>query len=595
MNVSLLKGSERAVTFLCVTASVLLATRASSAQAQSDAAPTAVSSTGDAEARAHELARDEYRRGVRFVENGDQWQQALGAFERSRAHYDTPNARLNIALCLKNLGRYVEAISEVDALLDKYGGSLSNPLRGLVLKLREEASKHTGQLLLAVQPIGATLILNGEERGVLPLPGSLRLDSGTHLIRLQKDGFEPSDHPVTVAGGEFERISIHLRALRGKATLSVVEKSGLRLDVLVDSAVVGQTPWKGSVSTGRHSIVLRGQNIGTAPIAVEIAPNGIVPLQLEAIPLDSSVSVRPQPAWSVVFIDGVFASHGAWAGALPSGDHDFDIVAPGFEPYRRKLTLTRYNAQTLHAKLTPDLPLGIYLEPQVGLVLAQTLRGSIDEACDCADRARPFGFSATARFGYHLSDPWAVEFTAGYLQVSEASTRTVRFRSEPGTFGFHADDFRETLDLSGPTAMVSGSARFFETFPLTARIGVGVALLTAYTSQRGTAEGYIADRGGEPDQAIDDQFSASQTALRLLVKTASAEIRWGYAFTPRVSVDLGVAAVLMIPPDSRIGEQRYLTSTAEKTNAIGQLWLKGRSLVRSTMMVLPSVATRVEF
>ncbi len=595
MNVSLLKGSERAVTFLCVIASVLLAPRASSAQAQSDAAPTAVSSTGDAEARAHELARDEYRRGVRFVENGDQWQQALGAFERSRALYDTPNARLNIGLCLKNLGRYVEAISEVDALLEKFGGSLSKPVRSLVLRLREEASKHTGQLLLAVQPSGATLILNGEERGVLPLPESLRLDSGTHLIRLQKDGFEPSEHPVTVAGGELERISVQLRALRGKATLSVVEKSGLRLDVLVDSAVVGQTPWKGSVATGRHSIVLRGKGIGTAPTAIEIAPNGVVPLQLQAIALDSTVSVRPQPAWSAVFVDGVFASHGAWAGALPSGDHEFDVVAPGFEPYRRTLRLTRGQSQTLRANLTPDLPLGIYLEPQVGLVLAQTLRGSIDDACDCSDRSRPFGFSATARVGYHLSAPWAVEFTAGYLQVSEASTRRVQFRSEPGTFGFHSDDLRETLELSGPTAMVGGSARFFETFPLTARVGIGLALLTARTTQRGTAEGHIAGIRGEPDQAIEDQFSASQTPFRLLVKTATAEVHWGYAFTSRVSVDLGVAAVLMIPPDSSVVEQRYLTTTAEKTNNIGQLWLKDRNLVRAMVAVLPSLGTRFEF
>jgi hypothetical protein len=296
-----------------------------------------------------------------------------------------------------------------------------------------------------------------------------------------------------------------------------------------------------------------------------------------------------------VFIDGIFASHGAWAGALPSGDHDFDVVAPGFEPYRRKLRLTRGETQTLHVKLTPDLPLGIYIEPQVGVVLAQTLRGSIDDACDCSDRSRPFGYFATARFGYHLSGPWAVELSGGYLQVSEASTRTVRFRSEPGTSGFHADDFRETLELSGPTAMIGASARFFDTFPLTTRIGIGIALLTTHTTQRGTATGYIAGFGDETDQAIEDQFSASRTPFRLLAKTASAEVRWGYAIASHLSVDVGVAALLIIPPATNLGEQRYLTSTASEMNQIGQLWLGERLLARPMVGMLPSLTARLEY
>src|SRR5262249_57695196 len=92
--------------------------------------------------------------------------------------------------------------------------------------------------------------------------------AGTHLVRIFKEGFEPFETRVDVAGGQTAKVTAKLRVLKDSGRLKVTERGGRAIDVVVDNVVVGKTPWEGLLGVGNHTVVLRGEGkLGTQPVA----------------------------------------------------------------------------------------------------------------------------------------------------------------------------------------------------------------------------------------------------------------------------------------------------------------------------------------
>jgi hypothetical protein len=302
-------------------------------------------------------------------------------------------------------------------------------------------------------------------------------------------------------------------------------------------------------------------------------------------------------------VDGAFVGNGTWSGALPSGQHRFEVVAPEYALYRRDVQLLTGTTSTFHANLEriPPQPIPaasghgpLYLEPSFGGLFANSFRGSANDACDCDSRSRPVGWIVTARAGYSLFNRLGLELSGGYLSISESSTRSMTAKAEPGTPPFHSDDYRDTVALKGPFAALGVSFRSFKTWPVTARLAAGIAALTAYPSNSGTFSGTIPSNSGP--QPVSGVLSINEPTQRLTTPFVSTELRLGRRFSEHFSADLGVALFLFVPPEATRA-QRFgtLSGTPDEARRSGVLILPDEVIARSFLALSPSAAARVAF
>lgn len=542
-----------------------------------------------------EKAERQFERGLALASRFHDWEGALAEFLESRRLYPTRSATRNAAIALRQLGRYADSLELYDALLGEFGDSIPGDQRGALLAERQAVLDRLGQLVIQTSESGVSIVLDGSQRGVSPLPMPLGVEPGSHTLRLVKDGFESVDLQVLVTAGARRNVNVAMKRLTGAGSLVVREASGEPLDVVIDAAIVGRAPWRGNVSAGRHSVLLRGERRGTTPISVVVRVQQTAELLLRSRVLDADAVIEPEPPTSTIFIDGVFAANGAWSGALPSGAHRFEAVAPGYLPFRQDLRLEGGHRTVVHARLAASGPsrpalTKLYLEPAAGLLFARTLRGGIDATCDCDDRSRPFGWIASGRVGYALYGQSGPELSGGYLSISESAMRTVRASGEPGVSDFVSSDSRDSVTLSGAFLALGASVRFLRRTPVTARFAAGAALLRASFSNSGT---FVGATDGVPPGSISGTLSIEEPARRLVVPFTSTELRVGYRLSARVTVDIGVSAMLFLPPGATRSHRSGLLDDADRLR-VGVLTLPDEAVARPFIAVSPSVAARFE-
>jgi hypothetical protein len=546
-----------------------------------------------------------FKRGLDLANEGRDWDAALSEFLRSRQLFPTRSATRNAAIALRKLERFAEALDMYDALLTQFSESISAQELAQARSERAALLEHVGELGIDPAEAGSNVVIDGQQRAVTPLAAPIRLDMGVHTVRLSKDGFQTIERQVSVAEGSARVIDGRLRPQLGTGTLVVDEANAEPLDVVVDAAVVGSAPWRGNVAAGLHSVLLRGDKRGTPPIAVDVAESKTVTLSLRATVLDAEAVVRPDPPSSTIFVDGVFVGSGAWSGALPSGLHRFEVVAPGRLPFRADVMLRPSVRATVQATLTANRPepdpvsdtsSRLYVEPSIGLLLSRTLRGGIDSTCGCDSRSRPFGWLGGARIGYALLEHLGVEVSGGYLSLSESAVRRATAVGDPGTSLFQSRDFHDALSLSGPFAALGASARFFHRMPLTTRFAVGIASLMAQPSNSGTFTGTVTDAQGQVEP-LSGPFSVAEPSSRLYTPFVSSEVRLGYRFTDRLSIDLGIALLAFFPPPhaDRVERRAELNGVPEKVALAGVLEVPNETVATTFLTASPSVALRIEF
>jgi len=541
-------------------------------------------------------ARQHFERGLALAQTGQNWNEALAEFLTSRQLFPTRSATRNAAIASQALGRYADALDLYDLLLREFRDEMPEDTLRTLTAERQALFVHFGHLTLRSNEQGVSVVVDGRERGVIPLPEPLPLQTGAHIVHLSKEGFESQDHQVFVVAGVHKVLDVPLEPLVGARILTVEAVGGETLDVVVDAATVGKTPWQGNVSAALHSVLLRGPGRGTAPLSVDLREQRSITLSLLPIVLDAKATIEPSPGTASVYVDGQFAGIGTWIGALPSGLHRVDVIAPGYMPLRRSIELkpgssTRLNARLLLSQ-TPDAkPSRFYLEANGGLILARSLRGSTDVACDCDSRSRPFGWTALARVGYRVLPHVAPELGAGYLTLGERSTRTMWASTQPGTPPFRSDDERDSVRFGGPFMFASAAARFFRRFPMTTRLTAGAALVDVSLENGGTFTGSIS---GDP-VPVTGRLVIEEPSQWALMPFLATELRVGRALTSRLSIDLGASLAVFFPPEI-IRSQRagLLALPDDDRRAVGVLTLPDEVAMRAFLAFVPSLGLRLD-
>lgn len=506
-------------------------------------------------------AERRFQRGLALA-HAQRWDAALDEFVASRALYPTRSATRNAAIALQKLKRHSEAY-EMYALLQQQFRATSSAEQWQTTQLEMDTLKASlGELRLQVSQAGAAIVVDGRPRGTTPVSAPILLDPGTHTLELLLSGFEPHVVRFSVAAGQLADVQPILRPVTAGGSLSVAEARGGDFEVVIDSTVVGRTPWRGRLSPGVHSIQLRGaQKWGTAPRSTVIELGKETRLTLQALPLDATLEVIPKPTRASVFIDGVFVGTGPWRGALPDGAYRVEVVDVARAPFHTEVRLHAgkllpvvaelqvADAEPANPSRAARLLSGMYGELTGGALLARSLEGGADDACNCAQRSRPLGAAGTLRLGYSLDHEWGIELSAGYLVVSESMSRRMTAQGERYSRAFRSLDVRDSTRLSGAAFLASVSHRTRSRFPLTTRIAAGLAPLVSETESAGTFIGELVNPVDPADvRSKAVPLSWLDQDQRLLVGVVASELSLGYRISERWSVDLGLGVWLFVPP-----------------------------------------------
>jgi hypothetical protein len=338
---------------------------------------TSAPSTG---AGAEAAAREHFKKGNAHFDR-QEWPEALGEFREALALKRTRAALLNEASCLRQLGRYDEALDAYEALRREFPALLPR-LEAQVAPAIAELQGLVGTLVVRSEaPAGAALFVDDRRRGTLPQATPLRLSVGSHAVRVESEGFEPMAGSVEIKPGRENAVELEAKSRQG--LLRVSEKHNLVLDVEVDGTVVGQTPWEGRLPVGDHQVRVHGfvpqeapdeddaaapasatapdhTEMGSITSTVAVRLYEATTLAMAARDLDSSLRVDATPAEAAVIIDGKVVGNGTWEGRLPLGTHTVEITAGGFLPATQEVRLVRRKQPQIRVALGRTPKLGIW-------------------------------------------------------------------------------------------------------------------------------------------------------------------------------------------------------------------------------------------
>ncbi|WP_437670260.1 PEGA domain-containing protein [Sorangium sp. So ce131] len=554
----------------------------------STVAPPAVAA---AARRSEAVAR--YTKGRALYAEGS-WAAALAEFLASRQLHPMWAATSSAALCLKQLKRHDEALDMFEALLRDFGAELPAGAKEVVQREVVELRGLVGTIEIDGAEPGAGVTIDGQSRGEFPLLAPLRVTAGSHVVRLAKEGFEPFERRVEVAGGQTARVAARLRALMRAGRLRVAEQGGRALDVVVDGSVVGKTPWEGRLAAGDHVVLLRGEgDLGTLPVSVSIELDRLTPITLQAEELAAALRIEPEPVNASVALDAVTVGRGIWEGRLRAGEHRIEIAAPGFVPEARRIAVARGERKVLRVRLgrdelspfwrKPARPARAVVELGTALMLVPTFGGDITRQCgeDCR-MAIGVGGGAVVHAGYELGMGLGFGVTVGHV----AATQTISGRTAsltPVGLPAQAGTAEDVLALRAGLVGAWVGLTLGERWPLHFRLGVGEMLGTVLDTR--TGEFYASDARSYPlDPAIEQHDAA--------FLHVTPEVRIGLPLGRHVELTAGVAAPVLISLTTpQWSEAHGVSAGIDGLGTFGGDALLGPVF----MMLAPGIGARFDF
>ncbi|MBK8939722.1 MAG: PEGA domain-containing protein [Polyangiaceae bacterium] len=536
-------------------------------------------------------AEERFRKGLKLLQE-EAWTAALAEFVRSRELYPTRTATNNAAVCLRKLKRFDESLDMYETLLREYP-NMPPDRKDAALKEVVELRQLVGTLDITGAEPGATIVVDGKTRAEFPIIDPLRVSAGTHSIRVIKQGFTAFESSVEVAGGQTVVVAAKMPALVASGTLRVTEKSGKAMDVVLDGAVVGVTPWEGTIATGDHVIQLLGDaDLGTQPSAAPIKKDEVTQLTLEAVPLESGIIVKVTPAAASVRIDSVAVGRGIWDGRVRSGAHIVDVVADGYFPKRQEISVDKGERLELNVALERDedadawrVPSKFVLDLSGGVALTPSFGGDVSSTCgDGCSQKVGVGGVIVLNGAYELGNGFGFGLSAGVMQASQSVEGRATTLNPQGLDGLEGSA-NDELRLRGIIAGAHAAYRYGERFPLRFRLSAGALIAQARSVRAGSF-----DTRSRGDFAAPELLSDQTTAFVFIGPEATI----GYRIADMFELAAGLQGMILVAPDP----PKWAGDDNPAVNAPGD-GLSSYSAEESTMgtmvFAVPMIAARASF
>lgn len=536
-------------------------------------------------------AEERFKRGLQLLSE-EAWTAALAEFARSRELFPTRNATNNAAVCLRKLKRFDEALDMFESMLRDYP-TMPADKKEAAFKEVAELRQLVGTLDIVGAEPGAAIVVDGKNRAEYPIIDPLRVSAGTHTVRLLKRGFTAFESTVEVAGGQTVTIQAKMPALVASGTLRVAEKSGKKMDVVLDGAVVGVTPWEGTIATGDHVVQLIGDaDLGTQPSAAPIKKDEVTALTLAAEPLESSVFVKVQPTSANVRIDSVSVGRGIWDGRVRSGSHVIEVVSDGYFPKREEVSLDKGERREITIELKRDedaeawnVPSKIVLDLSGGVALTPSFGGDVSSTCgEGCSQGVGLGGVVQLNGAYEFGNGFGLGLSVGAMQASqsvEGRSTTLNPQGLDGLDGSATDDLR----LRGILAGAHAAYRYGDKFPLRFRLGAGALIAEARSVRSGT----FATRANGNYSA--PELESNQTTPFVYI---APEASVGFKIVDQFELGAGVQGLILVAPDA----PTWAGDENPSVNAPGDglsSYTGDETTMGTMVFVVPMVSARASF
>ncbi len=152
-------------------------------------------------------AREAYSRGQALYREG-RYQDSVAAFEEAYALIPNPVVLLGIAESRQRAGDIAGTIEALERYLAERPDA---PDRADVEARLQSLRATPAMLAIRSEPSGATILVDGQERGVTP--AELEVAAGTHTVTLTADGHEALEHEVEAVVGSRHELDLTLSEL----------------------------------------------------------------------------------------------------------------------------------------------------------------------------------------------------------------------------------------------------------------------------------------------------------------------------------------------------------------------------------------------
>lgn len=287
-----------------------------------------------------EAARVHFRKGVELYDR-KQYAEALESFKAAYGEKPSAGIKQNIALCLKGLGRTVEAATALDEALDEGQSTLKPETKAGIERELAELGKSVATVHMRVlgadnQPLANAVV--SVDGTTLP-PGAhrrpIRLTQGIHTFTVHVDGLaDPPPKKLALLLGQ----PVDATFIVTKSGASAGAESTLSVRTNIDDAIikvdgneVGKGTWSGKLPPGSHQLEVSAADHRTATIDVTVPAGATIdyPIQLTRVgeapgPYDHVERKPPAPKnLYIVPTLGLFAVSYRLAeplGEVPSGE-----------------------------------------------------------------------------------------------------------------------------------------------------------------------------------------------------------------------------------------------------------------------------------
>lgn len=581
---------------------------ASPAAAQAEDKPDDTSTTADespvakpVETPAEKAARkakaeSHYKKGFDFYKKKD-WAAAVAEFFASIKAAPSWSATWYAARCLQQLRRYDESVDMFEVLFRDFGQDISKDNRLLMQKELVRLRELVGSIDIVDAEFDASIRIDGRNRGTYPATAPHRVPVGAHLVRIFKEGYDPFETSVDVAGNQSQTIRARLRKLDldRAGRLRVTETNQRELDVIIDGSVVGKTPWEGTLRDGEHSVVLEGEDDwGTQPAIVNVTKGRTETLGLAAEQLEASIRIAPTPAGATVAIDGVSLGRGVWQGRVRTGKHRLEVAANGYVLYVNEISFAKGDNEPVVVKLDRD-PLSplwkdnrgrVFVEGGWAAGIVPTFGGSI--ADDCGEGCSQWvglGTSAMAQGGYRFPSGFFVGAGIGYFYARQKISNQEAIWWAPNQQGrVNVDD---TLSLRGILVGASAGIRVGKKLPISLRLGAGALVGAKFRDHRVHTE----SASSPPEFSVDVLQYHPTFALYV-----APSVQVAFPLAERLHLQAGIDAMLLlwpgtVPTWSSSDAESYVRNAQQQLASFAAETLMNNHL----LFIAPTVSVRYEF
>ena len=576
-------------------------------------APVGVPSAPAQEPKDIEAAKEFFRQGIALAK-ADDYQRALEYFLRSRAIVASVPNTLNAAVSLRQLGRFDEALELFEELLTKFRDDIGDDERATLAGEMSAARGKVGSIDL-IANVDGMLVIDGRQRGKLPLLAAVRVLPGRHVVQVIKEGFGAFRSNVDVKLGQTTQVDAKLEPLAAAGRVRVDGAGALGAQVRIDGANVGTVPWEGTLSPGPHLFSLERGNEGSAPKRITVVLGQTVTAEALLAPLGEEQRVLVEPASAELMLDGVPLGSGRWQGRLPIGGHALTALEEGYVSGKQSFQVTAGSGADVTLKLVVNEAHARWNVRHVGEIyfdaigagaLASSFGSGAEASCStvrCSADPLASGYWLGARIGYELWFGLGLEAIGGYLQASKTLER-----SFAGSFTAGSDASQETvatnyavtdtLRLSGPIAGLGLGYRRKLGKVLQARADVAVGALfaaaadsiTGNVTASGSSLPVVADGSGAPTNGV--------AVFVLPQLTVGARFENGVS----LGVGFGAAILFLDGPAHAYGDLGLVAGSCDgltKPTAVdcvpGNAAISRESAYGPTIIMLPTVTAGYAF